>query len=1521
METYSSVRAIVALLFIFASGRASAQTVDSIFFGNSSSETSHALVENRTAVITGGLGQSARQCLPLDPVGVYGGTLTFTVTVDPVRRNYFTVKLWGEDDGNTATGRLYLYVNIGGKDYQVGYRHEGDYLPINAASSKLPLPGRFFYSTSPLPLSLTRGKTSLTLKIVSSGRVYALGSGGPPNGNYQYNMTLNSRGIYAAYTHVSPLFEPSGEVQGVAPATVVRPSPGSEIMNPGGTFFNAVNGRIAGRLAVAASVKSMTTDDVVYLARSYTLPGMVGYNNPAVIAQVIASIDAYATAYHMGTVTPSSGWGGAFGKLGHAIHLLSAELAPSLDMTGKYGAAGGDKVRRVAWGDMLHASREFGRLNRDGRAITNQALIADETIYMANKGLLALGDARAFTEAAAQRYLREAGGMSPWLGSDLAAGGSSLRFGPNYYQVTTKGLTREYGYVGSSYGEMAFHLVDFYKLTGDASFLAQAVKMGKARAPFRRPAIEVNGSSYYNTMEAIGLLAWRGANESDGEFGTAIAYGDSSEWARALHLAAVSLDPELVGYGRQMLADNQFFVSLVRDSRYSSDLNALEAFSDYQILAGTDSPVRLPMTEGQPDFAWADEENGVVALKQGDDRLWISLYWQAKGGTGVNGLGRFHYNTPQFDRIGMIEVVPKFHYSGTFYRRPNLVDKPEQNLYVPPDAPAQLFAGEKLPLAETDLMEPPADPNVASYAPFRGKVEFYTARFGRYLIGMNVSTTASSVLRVPVGFTSARDLVSGITYTGNVTVAPRTTVVLHLPASVDAAPVPGSPLLLEAKGRGNGVSLEWTPASGATTYNVKRSSSVGGPYTTIATGIGGPAYFDATANNGALYNYVVSASNASGEGYDSMENFAQSPWKSQDLGTPTLAGTAVYATPPVTLKGAGLDIGGTGDGLHYSYQDLAGDGTLSARLVSVVNAGALDKRGAMMRQSLQPGSAMATVLIDPTGTARFGYRTTYGGGTTWSVGVSGPATPRWVRLVRAGNVFTGYVSNDGTAWTLVGSATISMTSSISAGFAVCSRAVSTLSTATFDSLTTPKPSAVWYDADIGAATAPGGATYGKPTFTVRATGSDIGVKADSGHFAFQTVSGNTTLIARLASATNAGTSDKRGLMLRESTATNSITAAVIIEASGLARFASRATTGANMVWVPGLSGVTLPQWVKLTREGSTFSGYLSADGVTWTLLGSATITVADTMHAGLIVCSRNAQLATVTFDSITPLLAEASAPAAPTGLTATAGNSVVSLAWTSSASNYQLKRSLTAGGPYTIVAPAVTGTTYVDKGLTNGVTYRYALSALNTVGESADSAEVTATPTNTVPPVPTTLAVSANSTPTQAMLTWRSSPGATSHTVKRATTAGGPYVVLVSGITNTNYNDGSVAAGTTYYYTVSATNGAGESADSASATYVPPAYFTAAVTPATQTVAAGGAATYTFTTTARNGFAGTVDVFVRGAPLGATVSAVTPIVGSGSTTFTITTVPGTAAGTYTITVTGTSGPTLQQSVTATLTVP
>jgi subtilase family serine protease len=87
-------------------------------------------------------------------------------------------------------------------------------------------------------------------------------------------------------------------------------------------------------------------------------------------------------------------------------------------------------------------------------------------------------------------------------------------------------------------------------------------------------------------------------------------------------------------------------------------------------------------------------------------------------------------------------------------------------------------------------------------------------------------------------------------------------------------------------------------------------------------------------------------------------------------------------------------------------------------------------------------------------------------------------------------------------------------------------------------------------------------------------------------------------------------------------------------------------------------------------------------------------------------------------------------PTAPTSLRAIGGDKQVRLVWTAgtNATGYRIKRGVTPGGPYTVVASSVRTLQYVDSGLVNGTTYYYVVSAANILGESAGSPEASATP-------------------------------------------------------------------------------------------------------------------------------------------------------------------------------------------------
>jgi cellulose 1,4-beta-cellobiosidase len=177
-------------------------------------------------------------------------------------------------------------------------------------------------------------------------------------------------------------------------------------------------------------------------------------------------------------------------------------------------------------------------------------------------------------------------------------------------------------------------------------------------------------------------------------------------------------------------------------------------------------------------------------------------------------------------------------------------------------------------------------------------------------------------------------------------------------------------------------------------------------------------------------------------------------------------------------------------------------------------------------------------------------------------------------------------------------------------------------------------------------------------------------------------------------------------------------------------------------------------------------------------------------------------------------------PAPPTGLTASAGAGQINLTWSGSrgATSYRVYRGDSSGGPYAPVA-TVTTPSFQDSGVANAHVYYYVVTALDGAGESGVSNEASTAVGCTLPGAPTGL--TAAGADGQATLSWSAVAVANSYKVKRATTSGGPYSTVASSVTTTQYVNGSLVNGTTYFYVVSSVNACGESAASAQVSATP----------------------------------------------------------------------------------------------------
>jgi regulation of enolase protein 1 (concanavalin A-like superfamily) len=184
------------------------------------------------------------------------------------------------------------------------------------------------------------------------------------------------------------------------------------------------------------------------------------------------------------------------------------------------------------------------------------------------------------------------------------------------------------------------------------------------------------------------------------------------------------------------------------------------------------------------------------------------------------------------------------------------------------------------------------------------------------------------------------------------------------------------------------------------------------------------------------------------------------------------------------------------------------------------------------------------------------------------------------------------------------------------------------------SITVGAPPAPWVEQDIGNPGAAGSTAFNGGVFSVAGAGADIWGSADAFHFVYQPISGNATVIARVTGVQNTDSWAKAGVMIRETLTAGSTHAMMVLTSGNGLAFQRRTTTGGASDNTAG-SFVNAPYWVKIVRSGTTFTASQSADGVNWTTVGSATISMANNVYVGLAVTSHvNAVLCTATLDGV-----------------------------------------------------------------------------------------------------------------------------------------------------------------------------------------------------------------------------------------------------------------------------------------------
>ncbi|WP_127586801.1 polysaccharide lyase family 8 super-sandwich domain-containing protein [Paenibacillus koleovorans] len=552
---------------------------------------------------------------------------------------------------------------------------------------------------------------------------------------------------------------------------------------------------------------------------------------------------------------------------------------------------------------------------------------------------------------------------------------------------------------------------------------------------------------------------------------------------------------------------------------------------------------------------------------------------------------------------------------------------------------------------------------------------------------------------------------------------------------------PSAPSGLAATAGNAQVSLTWNASSGATSYTVKRSTTSGSGYSNVQTGITGTSFVDTGRTNGTTYYYVVTATNSSGTSSNSSQASATPvapPSAPTGLGaTPgdaqvALSWSAVGGASGYTVKRS-LTSGGPyatiASGLgstSYTNTGLS-NGTTYYYVVSATNAGGEGSNSSQV--SGTPAGGTTTALNEI-----FDAMTTDTVPTGWTI-VEPTSTDVRVKEVPSAGDKSMYIW-DGNSTAVSGIASALKTFTSQSGTNVTAEWKYRGNSSTGDvihfalrsgannavELHHNNGNLVWRDASGVDSTVQALTTNTWYTIklvintttksydiyvdgVLQVTGADFRNTTPTSIDTFYVASGDTTVVQAYV----------------DSVKVNVPSVSPPSQPTGLAAVAGNGQVALSWNAVSGATSYTLK---RATTSGGPYT--VAQSGITTTSYTDTGLTAGTTYYYVLSATNAGGEGANSAQVLATPL----SPPAAPAGLVAVPGNTQVELSWNavSDAISYKVKRSTTSGGPYTTVASDVTATTFTNNGLTNSTAYYYVVSAINEVGESVNSSQVSATP-------------------------------------------------------------------------------------------------------------------------------------------------------------------------------------------------
>lgn len=582
------------------------------------------------------------------------------------------------------------------------------------------------------------------------------------------------------------------------------------------------------------------------------------------------------------------------------------------------------------------------------------------------------------------------------------------------------------------------------------------------------------------------------------------------------------------------------------------------------------------------------------------------------------------------------------------------------------------------------------------------------------------------------------------------------------------------------------ISLTWAVTTGATNYNVYRSTTTGSYGAALATAVAGTTYTDTTVTNGTTYFYVIRANNGI-ESANSNEHSGQSiaSFALTSVTAPTT--TTVVVTWPATAGAATYDVRyGTSTG---SYSTTLTNRTSPFTITGLTSA---TTYYVVVRANNAVGSgssaqtaelSVVTPLAAPSGLTATSSPSSVA--LAWTA-VGGASSYKVYRSTTSGSygaaLATGVGTNSYTDATAVNGTTyFYVVKAFNGSDSADSNEATTRPIANFAITSTTSPSST--SIQVTWPSPAGGATY------------DVRYGTATGSYT-TTVTGQTSpyTITGLTANTN------YYIVIRANNAVGSGTS--VSSSESVQKTATAAPTGLAALATPGSVALT---WTAVT--GATdYKIYRGTTSGSLALLASANVpasytdnTVANgTTYYYAVVSNNGSDSAQSTEVAVQPI-------SSFTFTSATvASASAINLVWTAAtgATSYDVRYG-TATGSYSSTVTGVTSP-YSLNGLAPNTTYYISIRAKNAIGAGTnlDSSELSGKTATAAPS-----GLTATATTSQIVLNWTGVTGASSYNIYRGTTTGS-YALLASPAgTGVSYTDSTAVNGTTYFYAVTSTNG------------------------------------------------------------------------------------------------------------------